>query len=79
MNEAALQAELMKQFQAPAPEPGAPAGANPMDPTGVGGGTVGVGMAPLPGEQGFSGNEQPADTQQAQAVGEQQPPMGGIQ
>ena len=51
MNEAALQAELMKQFQAPQEGQGAPAGANPMDPTGAGGGNAGVGMVPNPGEQ----------------------------
>ena len=79
MNEAALQAELMKQFQAPAEGPEAPAGADAMDPTGAGGGNIGVGMVPQPGEQGFSGNEQPANTQQTQAVGQQQPPMGSVQ
>jgi hypothetical protein len=79
MNEAALQAELMKQFQAPVEGQPAPAGADAMDPTGAGGANMGVGMVPQPGEQGFSGNEQPANTQQTQAVGEQQPPMGGIQ
>jgi len=79
MNEAALQAELMKQFQAPQEGQGAPAGANPMDPTGAGGGNAGVGMVPNPGEQGFSGNEQPANAQQAQASGQQQPPVAGSQ
>jgi len=82
MSEAALQAELMKQFQAPAPEQeqqGAPAGADAMDTSGAGGGTIGVGQAPVPGEQGFSGNGQAANTQPPQAGGEQQPPMGGIQ
>ena len=80
MDEAALQAEIMKGFQAPAAGPeGAPAGANPMDPTGAGGGTIGVGQTPTPGEQGFSANGQEANTQQPQAVGGQQPPMGGIQ
>tara|TARA_R110000787_G_scaffold214061_1_gene323389 strand:- start:2876 stop:5017 length:2142 start_codon:yes stop_codon:yes gene_type:complete len=82
MDEAALQAEIMKQFQAPAPVPGqegAPAGINPMDPTGAGGGNIGVGQAPMPGEQGFSANGQEANTQQPQAAGGQQPPMGGIQ
>jgi hypothetical protein len=54
MDEAALQAELMKGMQAPqGGQP--PAGANPMDPTGAGGGTIGTGIAPAPGEQGFSG------------------------
>ena len=83
MDEAALQAEIMKGFQAPAqpvgPEGAAPAGANPMDPTGAGGGNIGTGQVPMPGEQGFSANGQTADTQQPQAVGGQQPPMGGIQ
>jgi len=83
MNEAALQAELMKQFQAPIPEQPqqqpAPAGADAMDTSGAGGGTIGVGQAPIPGEQGFSGNGQTTDTQPPQAVGQQQPPMGGIQ
>ena len=81
MNEAALQAELMKEFQAPLPDQQqAPAGANPMDTSGAGGGNIGVGMAPTPGEQGFSGNEQPAgNNQQTQAVGQQQPPMASVQ
>jgi len=80
MDEAALQAEIMKGFQAPAAGPeGAPAGANPMDPTGAGGGTIGMGQVPTPGEQGFSANGQEANTQQPQAAGGQQPPMGGIQ
>jgi hypothetical protein len=79
MSEAALQAEMMKQFQAPAPEQGAPAGVDAMDTSGAGGGTIGVGQAPIPGEQGFSGNEQGTNTQPPQADGGQQPPMGGIQ
>ncbi len=80
MDEAALQAEIMKGFQAPAAGPeGAPAGANPMDPTGAGDGNIGTGQVPVPGEQGFSANGQEANTQQPQAVGGQQPPMGGIQ
>jgi len=79
MNEAALQAELMKQFQAPAEGQPAPAGADAADPTGAGGGNMGVGMVPQPGEQGFSGNEQPANTQQTQAVGQQQPPVASVQ
>jgi len=83
MSEAALQAELMKQFQGDQPQPGAPAGADAMDPTGAGGGNIGMGQAPVPGEQGFSGNaQQPqpqADTQQPQAAGEQQAAMGSVQ
>ena len=74
--EAALQAELMKGMQ-PEVQPGAPAGANPMDPTGAGGGTIGVGQAPVPGEQGFSGNaEGQGAPEQAQGDGQQPSPMG---
>jgi len=82
MDEAALQAEIMKgmqaeqQQQAQGQQP--PAGANPLDPTGAGGGTIGTGIAPTPGEQGFTGTpqngqqQQPqANTQPTQAVGEQ--------
>ena len=86
MDEAALQAEIMKGFQAPLPEGSEgmsppPPGANAMDTSGAGGGNIGVGQAPVPGEQGFSGNAQqqgPA-TQQTQAVGGQQPPVGSVQ
>jgi len=66
MQDAAVQAELFKKFQeqnpqaAPAeaaPQEGqAPAGANIQDTTGSGGGQMGTGTAPQPGEQGFSGN-----------------------
>ena len=79
MDEAALQAEIMKGFQTPAqPEQGMATG-SPMDPTGAGGGNIGTGQVPVPGEQGFSANGQEANTQQPQAAGGQQPPMGGIQ
>ena len=82
MSEAALQAEVMKQFQAPLPqEQGGmtpPPGADAMDPTGAGGGNIGTGQASVPGEQGFSGNGQ-GNIEQTQNVGQQQPPMGGIQ
>ena len=77
MDEAVLQAELLKQFQGPAPQQGQPqqgqppAGANPMDPTGAGGGVIGTGQAPQPNEQGFSGNGE-ANTQQPQTPS--QPP-----
>jgi hypothetical protein len=66
MADAAIQAEIMKAFQQPMPTPeqqqappeeGAPpAGADVQDPTGAGGGNIGTGTAPVPGEQGFSGN-----------------------
>jgi len=85
MDEAALQAELLKKFQGPPapqgqnqqgqPQQGQPpAGANPMDPTGAGGGVIGTGQAPQPDEQGFSGNGQ-ADTQQSENPSEPPAPL----
>jgi hypothetical protein len=72
MQDAAIQAEILKGFQQPAPPPpeaamggpapvgqegpAVPAGAAPQDQTGAGGGTIGTGVAPVPGEEGFSGN-----------------------
>ena len=38
------------------PQGGAPAGVQVQDTTGSGGGNMGTGTAPVPGEQGFSGN-----------------------
>jgi hypothetical protein len=59
MEEAALQAQLMQQNAPPAPEPPAPGGVpGVQDTAGTGGGNIGVGQAPVPGEQGFTGNEQ---------------------
>ena len=79
MNDAAIQAEIMKGMQAPLEQQqGAVAGADVMDPTGAGGGTMGVGMTPMPGEQGFSANGQ-GNTQQVEANGQQQTPMGPLQ
>jgi hypothetical protein len=55
MEEAARQAMIMQQQQGPAPAPGgAPAVPGVQDMTGGGGGNIGVGAAPVPGEQGFS-------------------------
>ena len=86
INDAAIQAELMKGFQQPMPQQPpqqqAPAGADAMDMTGAGGSTIGTGQAPIPGEQGFTGVPQDsgqANTQQTETVGEQQPPMGSVQ
>jgi len=81
MSDAALQAELMKQFQAQQPQqPQAPvAGADALDPTGAGGGTIGTGQAPIPEEQGFTGNAEQANIEQTEAAGQQQGPMGGVQ
>ena len=67
MEEAALQAFLLRQNQEatgtapPAPAAGGAPGVQDM--TGGGGGNIGVGAAPVPGEQGFAGN-----VQQQQAV-----------
>jgi hypothetical protein len=83
MDEAAIQAELMKGFQQPqqpTDQQGAPAGANPADPTGAGGGNIGTGQAPLPQEQGFSGNaEGQGAPEQAQGNGQQPTAMGTVQ
>jgi len=72
MSDAAIQAEILKGFQAPAPTPeqgvAGPEGQGPQavaDTSGGGGSQMGIGTAPTPGEQGFTGNEQP------QAVGQQ--------
>ena len=69
MGDAAIQAEILKKFQSENPEvvggpqgqpqgqpQGAPAGVQVQDTTGSGGGMMGTGTAPQPGEQGFSGN-----------------------
>ena len=68
MQDAAIQAEILKGFQAPAPQPAgpegvpapqAPQGQGPQavtDTSGGGGSQMGVGTAPAPGEQGFTGN-----------------------
>ena len=80
IGEAAIQAELMKQFQQQQPQPqGAPAGANPMDTSGAGGGTIGTGQAPTPQEQGFSGNAGQGASQPPQGNGQQPSPVGQVQ
>ena len=72
LQDAVIQAEILKQFQQPAPPPvpsegmptegqpqpeaPPPAGANVQDTSGGGGSQIGVGTAPLPQEEGFSGN-----------------------
>ena len=81
MDEAALQAEILRGMQGPVPEQQSqgqpqqqgqpPVGANPLDPTGAGGGNVGTGQAPVPGEQGFSGNDGQAGAAANQAASEQ--------
>jgi hypothetical protein len=82
MDEAALQAEIMKKFQQTPEAPPPPAGADAQDPTGAGGATIGTGQVPLPQEQGFTGNEQQPTgqaTQPTEATGQQQGPMGQLQ
>ena len=80
MDEAAIQAEVMKGLQADQPQqqPPGPAGANPMDTAGTGDGTIGTGQAPVPGEQGFTGNAG-GTPPQAQAPGQQPPPVATLQ
>ena len=68
MQDAAIQAEILKGFQAPQamPPQGGPQGVQGVQDTSGGGGSqMGIGTAPTPGEQGFTGNAQP------QAVGQQ--------
>lgn len=81
MDEAALQAEILKGMQGAIPQEQPqqqpqqagqpPVGANPLDPTGAGGGNIGTGQAPLPNEQGFSGNDGQAGAAANQAASEQ--------
>jgi hypothetical protein len=78
MDEAMRQAAMMQQNQ-PTPPGGpqmAPGGVPGVaDTAGTGGGNIGVGQAPVPGEQGFSGAPP-----QPQMAPPQQPPMqGGMQ
>ena len=57
--DAAIQAEILKGFQAPAPQTADPEGQGVQDvadTTGGGGSQIGMGTAPLPEEQGFTGN-----------------------
>jgi hypothetical protein len=71
MQDAAIQAEILKGFQQPAQPPQGPEGVptpegaqqapqapqgGVQDTSGGGGGQIGTGTAPTPGEQGFSGN-----------------------
>ena len=79
--EAARQAKILQHQQPPPPpagqSPQAP-GLSPNDLQGGGGGTIGVGGAPVPMEGQFSGTQQ-QPTQQAQAAGQQQAPVGRLQ
>ena len=82
LEEAARQAELMKQQQAMQPPAPPPQGQQPQgqgvpnvaDTAGTGGGNIGIGQVPVPGEQGFTGNEQqPTEQVPPQAEGTGQP------
>ena len=82
MDEAAIQAEIMKGFQQEQPPAPQQAGQPPVDPSGAGGATIGTGGVPAPGQQGFTGNEQPQPqqpAQQPQAAGGQPAGVGPIQ
>lgn len=59
MDEAALQAALMAAQQPQQPAAATPGGVPGVaDTAGTGGGNIGVGQVPTPGEQGFTGNVQ---------------------
>ena len=82
----AIQADILKKFQQenmpPLPEEQGVQVLTPTDPTGVGGGTIGTGQAPTPGEQGFSGNvqgQQGTAPTEPQGVGQQPGTMGTVQ
>ena len=89
MADAAIQADILKKFQQqnlpPLPEEEGVAGANPADPTGAGGGTIGTGQAPTPNEPGFTGNAQQPRQQaqgsppETQGVGQRPGAMGTLQ
>src|SRR5210317_779900 len=78
MDEAAIQAEILKGMQSTQPQQQQPqqagqppVGANPLDPTGAGGGNIGTGQAPGPNEQGFTRNDGQAGAAATQAASEQ--------
>jgi hypothetical protein len=58
LEEAARQAAMVQPQQQQPTAPGAPAVPGVADTAGTGGGNIGVGQAPVPGEQGFTGNVQ---------------------
>jgi hypothetical protein len=78
LQDAAIQAEILKQFQQPLPQPPqeggvppvgtpppqreatptGPSPTGPRDTSGGGGGNIGLGSVPAPGEQGFTGRPQ---------------------
>lgn len=66
IEEAARQAMLMQQAPQQAAPEGAPGVPGVADTAGTGGGNIGIGMAPTPQEQGFTGNEQQPQQPQPQ-------------
>lgn len=59
MADAGLQAEILRSLappEMPGQQAALPAGADAMDPTGAGGGTIGTGQVATPGEPSFSAN-----------------------
>jgi hypothetical protein len=68
LQDAAIQADILKKFQPPpTPQGQAPQAGGPQDTTGAGGGNIGTGTAPTPGEQGFTGNENAAESARQRA------------
>ena len=80
--EAFKQAEILKAAGGLPTEQGQAQGVNPADPSGGGGGNIGVGQAPVPGEQGFSAPQNPSPGPQQQdpaAMDQLQQLLGGRQ
>ena len=77
--EAFIQAEIIKAaggIKDDGGEQGGAQGVNAADPSGGGGGNIGVGQAPVPGEEGFSAPKTPAEPQGAQGLEQL---LGGVQ
>jgi len=73
--EAFVQAEIIKTAGG-VKDAEAAQGVNAGDPSGGGGGNIGVGQAPIPGEQGFSAPKTPAEPAAAQGLEQM---LGGVQ
>jgi hypothetical protein len=77
--EAFRQAEIIRAAGgADQPQPQAP-GMSPMDMSGGGGGNIGIGGAAVPGEQGFSAAQTPAEQPQGDAQTQLASILGGLQ
>jgi hypothetical protein len=76
IEEAALQAQIMQQNAPPQPAaPQAQGVPGVADTAGTGGGNIGIGQAPAPGEQGFTGNATGPAQAPATGGGEAQAPL----